>query len=72
MEKSKDPELRDCVVRLRDDHEIEHCVRLRATSVYEAALRDLTGVGDSVQPQLKRRCESNCSAVLNVHYWSGR
>ncbi|MGC1485796.1 MAG: hypothetical protein WA789_18535 [Candidatus Acidiferrum sp.] len=41
MDKSKDPELRDCVVKLRDDHEVEHCVRLRATSVYEAALRGL-------------------------------
>lgn len=41
MDKPKDPELRDCVVRLRDDHEVEHSVRLRATSVYEAALRGL-------------------------------
>lgn len=31
MDKPKDPELRDCVVRFRDDHEVEHCVRLRAT-----------------------------------------
>jgi hypothetical protein len=23
MDKSKDPELRDCVVKLRDDHEVE-------------------------------------------------
>jgi len=42
LDKPKDPELRDCVVRLRDDHGIEHSVRLRATSVYEAALRGLT------------------------------
>jgi hypothetical protein len=41
MDKPKDPELRDCVVTLRDDHEVEHSVRLRATSVYEAALRGL-------------------------------
>jgi hypothetical protein len=41
MDKSRDPDLRDCVVKLRDDHEIKHSVRLRATSVYEAALRGL-------------------------------
>jgi hypothetical protein len=41
MDKPKDPELRDCVVRLRDDHEVEHSVRRRAASVYEAALRGL-------------------------------
>jgi hypothetical protein len=39
MEKSKAPDLRDRVVKLRDDHEVEHSVRLRSTSVYEAALR---------------------------------
>jgi hypothetical protein len=36
MDKSKDPELRDCVVKLRDDHELEHNVRLRVTSEYES------------------------------------
>jgi hypothetical protein len=41
MKKPKDPESRDCVVRLRDDHDTEHSVMLRATSVYEAALRGL-------------------------------
>jgi len=33
MDKSKDSELRDCVVKLRDDHEVEHSIRLRAASV---------------------------------------
>jgi hypothetical protein len=34
-------EARDCVVNLVDDHGVEHCVRVRAESVYEAALRGL-------------------------------
>src|ERR1700676_62091 len=41
MDNPKDPDLRDCVVKLRDDHDVEHSVRLRATSDYEAALRGL-------------------------------
>jgi hypothetical protein len=36
------PEERDCVVKLVDDHGVEHSVRVRAKSVYEAALRGLT------------------------------
>jgi|HubBroStandDraft_1064217.scaffolds.fasta_scaffold30482_6 hypothetical protein len=32
----KTPELRDCVAKLRDDHELEHNVRLRVTSEYES------------------------------------
>lgn len=31
----------DCVVKLVDDHGVEHSVRVRAESVYEAALRGL-------------------------------
>jgi hypothetical protein len=34
-------EPRDCVVKLVDDHGVEHSVRVRAESVYEAALRGL-------------------------------
>jgi len=34
-------EARDCVVKLVDDHGVEHSVRVRAESVYEAALRGL-------------------------------
>lgn len=32
---------RDCVVKLVDDHGVEHSVRVRAESVYEAALKGL-------------------------------
>jgi hypothetical protein len=35
------PEERDCVVKLVDDHGVEHGVRVRAESVYEAALTNL-------------------------------
>jgi len=35
------PEERDCVVKLVDDHGVEHSVRVRAESVYEAALKGL-------------------------------
>ena len=31
------PEERDCVVKLVDNHGVEHSVRVRAESVYEAA-----------------------------------
>jgi hypothetical protein len=31
----------DCVVKLVDDHGVEHSVRVRAESVYEAALKGL-------------------------------
>src|SRR6201997_4383440 len=34
-------EARDCVVKLVDDHGVEHSVRVRAESVYEAALKGL-------------------------------
>jgi hypothetical protein len=34
-------EARDCVVKLVDDYGVEHSVRVRAESVYEAALRGL-------------------------------
>lgn len=34
-------EAHDCVVKLVDDHGVEHSVRVRAESVYEAALRGL-------------------------------
>jgi len=34
-------EERDCVVKLVDDHGVEHSVRVRAESVYEAALKGL-------------------------------
>ena len=34
-------EARDCVVKLVDAHGVEHSVRVRAESVYEAALRGL-------------------------------
>lgn len=34
-------EERNCVVKLVDDHGVEHGVRVRAESVYEAALRGL-------------------------------
>jgi hypothetical protein len=36
------PEEKTCVVRLIDRHEVEHSVRVRAESVYEAALKGLT------------------------------
>jgi len=32
---------RDCVVKLIDDHGVEHSVRVRAESVYEAAMKGL-------------------------------
>lgn len=32
---------RECVVKLIDDHGVEHSVKLRAASVYEAALKGL-------------------------------
>ena len=32
-------EARDCVVKLVDDHGVEHNVRVRAESVYEAAMK---------------------------------
>ena len=35
-------EERDCVVKLVDDHGVEHSVKVRAESVYEAALKGLT------------------------------
>ena len=35
-------EERECVVKLVDDHGVEHRVRVRAESVYEAALKGLT------------------------------
>ena len=34
-------EERDCLVKLVDDHGVEHSVRVRAESVYEAALKGL-------------------------------
>ena len=34
-------EARVCVVKLVDDHGVEHSVRVRAESVYEAAMRGL-------------------------------
>jgi hypothetical protein len=34
-------EERDCVVKLVDDHGVEHSVKVRAESVYEAALKGL-------------------------------
>ena len=34
-------EARDCVVKLVDDHGVEHSVRVGAESVYEAALKGL-------------------------------
>src|SRR5580693_4983985 len=34
-------EARDCVVKLVDDHGVEHSIRVRAESVYEAALLGL-------------------------------
>lgn len=34
-------EERDCVVKLADDHGVEHSVRVRAESVYKAALKGL-------------------------------
>lgn len=33
--------MRDCVVKLVDDHGVEHSVRVPAESVYEAALKGL-------------------------------
>jgi len=33
---------RDCVVKLVDDHGVEHSVRVRAESVYDAALKGLS------------------------------
>lgn len=38
---SDDPDVRDCVVKLSDAHGVEHSVKVRAASVYEAALRGL-------------------------------
>ena len=34
-------EQKDCVVKLTDDHGVEHTVKVRAESVYEAALLGL-------------------------------
>jgi hypothetical protein len=34
-------EARDCIVKLVDDHGVEHSVRVRAESVYESALKGL-------------------------------
>lgn len=36
---------RDCVVKLIDDHGVEHSVKVRAASVYEAALKGLRRLG---------------------------
>jgi len=36
------PDERVCVVRLTDDHGVEHSVKVRAKSVYEAALPGLS------------------------------
>jgi hypothetical protein len=36
------PEERDYVVKLTDAHGVEHSVKVRAESVYEAALKGLT------------------------------
>jgi hypothetical protein len=35
------PEQKDCVVKLVDGHGVEHSLRVRAESVYEAALKGL-------------------------------
>ena len=35
---SDDSDVRDCIVKLMDDHGVEHSVKVRAASVYEAAL----------------------------------
>jgi len=35
------PEERECVVKLLDGHGVEHSVKVRAESVYEAALLGL-------------------------------
>jgi len=61
------PKERDCVVKLVDDHDVEHSVRVRAESVYEVALRGLqqleevgwesddTQIGFVTQESAKRR-----------------
>lgn len=41
MPSQSDPDVRDCVVKLSDSHGVEHSVKVRATSVYEAALKGL-------------------------------
>lgn len=41
MPVTNDPDVRDCIVKLLDDHGVEHSVKVRAASVYEAALRGL-------------------------------
>jgi len=54
------PKERDCVVKLVDDHGVEHSVRVRAESVYEAALRglrQLEKVGWETMADLPRRQE---------------
>lgn len=37
-------EQRECVVKLTDSHGVEHSVKVRAESVYEAALKGLNGL----------------------------
>jgi len=45
-----------CIVKIVDDHGVEHSVRIRAESVYEAAIRGLA--------KLKRHgCESDGSTI---------
>jgi hypothetical protein len=54
------PKEQDCVVKLVDDHGVEHSVRIRAESVYEAALRGLQQpekVGWETTADLSRRQE---------------
>jgi hypothetical protein len=53
------PEERDCVVKLVDDHGVEHSVKVRASSVYEAALKGLTRVekGSTALFMGKGRCK---------------
>lgn len=41
MPDNSNSDVRDCVIKLLDDHGVEHSVKVRAASVYEAALRGL-------------------------------
>ena len=67
-------EERDCVVKLIDDHGVEHSVKVRAASVYEAALKALRRLsavgwesdGSTIASVLVEVCEEPTYHRVNV------
>lgn len=74
------PEERDCVVKLVDDHGVEHSVKVCPESVYEAALKGLerldrvgwesdgTQIGWVVVEVGEEPCRSSCRCCENLHW----